>query len=192
MEGTKRRGTALAVPADQQPREGFSPCMSKLARPSNPEHASVAPRTFFVTTQTAGRRHLFQTERMANLLIEVLRDQMRAKRFVVHHFVIMPDHVHLLITVPAEMSIEKAMQFIKGNLSIRAGRDFGFHGEIWQRGFSDVQVLDQLSFQQHRDYIDDNPVKAGLVNSPTEYQYGSAFLRAKKQAAAKAVQSNSP
>jgi putative transposase len=118
--------------------------MSKLARPSTPKNASLTTRIFFVATQTAGRRRLFQTERMANLFIEVLRDQMRAGRFVVPEFVIMPDHVHLLITVPAEMTIEKAMQFIKGNFSIRAGRDLGFQGEIWQRGFSEVQVLMQL------------------------------------------------
>jgi putative transposase len=124
---------------------------------------------------------------MANLLIEVLRDQMRARRFVVHHFVVMRDHVHLLITVPAEMSIERAMQLIKGNFSIRARRELGFHGEIWQRGFSEVQVLNQYSFRRHRDYIDNNPVKAGIVNLPAEYPYGSAFLRMKKQAAAKAA-----
>jgi putative transposase len=166
--------------------------MSKLARASDPKNASASSRTFFVTTQSAGRRRLFQTERMASLLIEVLRDQMRAKRFYVRHFVVMPNHVHLLITVPAEMSIEKAMQFIKGNFSIRANRDLGFRGEIWQRGFSDVQVLGERSFQQHRDYIDNNPVKAGLVILPSEYPYGSAFLMAQKRAAAKAVQMGAP
>jgi putative transposase len=129
---------------------------------------------------------------MATLFIEVLRDQMRARRFVVHEFVIMPDHAHLLITVPAVMSIEKAMQFIKGNFSIRAGRDLGFHGDIWQRGFSEVQVLNQGSFQKHREYIDNNPVKAGLAEKPDDYPYGSAFLKKKKQAAAKADQLDSP
>jgi putative transposase len=166
--------------------------MSKLARASNPKNASVASRGFFVTTQTAGRRHLFQTERMANLLIEVLRDQMRAKHFVVHHFVVMPDHMHLLITVPAGMSIEKAMQLIKGNFSIRASRDLGFRSGIWQRGFSDVQVLDQRSFQKHKDYIDNNPVRAGIVKLPAEYPYGSASLIMQKRAAAKAAQPISP
>lgn len=149
------------------------------------------PRTFFVTTQTAGRRRLFQAERMANLLVEVLRDQMRAKRFVVHHFVIMPDHVHLLITVPSDMTVEKATQFIKGNFSIRAGRELNFRSEVWQRGFSDTQVLNPRSFQLHRDYVDNNHVKAGIVSLPADYPFGSAFLITQKQAAAKAVKLNS-
>jgi putative transposase len=126
---------------------------------------------------------------MANLLIEILREQVRARRFDVQHFVVMPDHLHLLITVPPEMTIERAMQLIKGGFSFRANKELGFRGEIWQRGFSDLQVLDEHSFQKHRDYIDANPVRAGIVNQPAEYPYGSAFLRTQKQAAAKAAQS---
>jgi putative transposase len=160
--------------------------MTKLARPSNPGNATATSRTFFVTTQTAGRRRIFQTERMANLLIDVLRDQMRAKHLFVHDFVVMPDHVHLLITVPAESTIERAMQLIKGVFSFRAGRELSFRGEIWQRGFSDVLVADEQSFRAHKEYIDKNPVRAGLARSPEEYPYGSACLTMRKSAGAEA------
>jgi putative transposase len=62
--------------------------------------------------------------------------------------------------------VEKAMQLIKGGFSFRAGRELGFPGEVWQRGFSDVRIVDELSFNQHKAYIDNNPVKAGLANAP--------------------------
>ena len=100
---------------------------------------------------------------------------------VVHDFVIMPDHVHILMTVPGEVSLEKSMQLVKGGFSYRAKKDLGFAGEIWQRGFSDVQILDDGSFQQHRRYIDDNPVKAGLAERPQEYPFGTAYLKMRKQ-----------
>ena len=129
---------------------------------------------------------MFQTERMADLFIDVLRSTMRTKRIVVHDFVVMPNHVHLLMTVPGEMSLEKAMQLIKGGFSFRASREFGFRGEIWQRGFSDVRVNDEQGFEQHREYIENNPVKAGLTNSPEEYPYGSVYLKKRKRAGAKA------
>jgi putative transposase len=99
----------------------------------------------------------------------------------------MPNHVHILMTVPGETSIEKAMQLIKGSFSFRAGKELGFHGEIWQRGFSDEQVLDERSFQLHREYIDNNPVKAGLANRPEEYPSGTAYLKKQKNAGAKAL-----
>ena len=123
---------------------------------------------------------------MAALFIEVLRAYMRSGRMTVHDFVIMPNHVHILMTLPGETTVEKAMQLIKGSFSFRANRELGFRGEIWQRGYSDVQILDDRSFQQHREYIENNPVKAGLVNSAEEYPYGSVHLKRQKRAGAKA------
>ena len=67
-----------------------------------------------------------QTDRMAALFIEVIRCYMRAGKFRVHEFVVMPNHVHLLMTVGADMSIEKTMQLIKGNFSFRARTELEF------------------------------------------------------------------
>jgi putative transposase len=160
--------------------------MSRPARPSDPELRTGKPRQFFVTTRTAGGRSLFQTERMANLFIEVLRTQVRLRRFVIHEFVVMPNHVHLLLTLPGEMSLEKAMQFVKGGFSFQAKRVLGFNGEVWQRGFSDVWVGDEGSYLRHKQYIFMNPVRAGLVTSPDEFPHSTAFLKKQKQPGAKA------
>jgi len=100
---------------------------------------------------------------MANLLIDVLRFCVKNERFTAHDFVVMPNHVHILMTLPGTLSLERAMQLIKGSFSFRANKELGFKGEIWQRGFSDVLVTDKQSFQLHRSYIDNNPVKKGLV-----------------------------
>jgi len=123
---------------------------------------------------------------MAELFIEVLRTYMREGKMTVHDFVVMPSHVHILMTLPGEMSLEKAMQLIKGSFSYRANKELGYRGEVWQRGYSDVQILDDLSFRQHREYIENNPVKAGLANSPDGYPFGTACLKKKKHAGAKA------
>jgi putative transposase len=141
---------------------------------------------FFVTTGTAGGRSLFQTERMAGLLIDVLRDQVRSKRMTIHDFVVMPDHVHILMTLPGDRTVERAMQLIKGGFSFRAGKELDFRGEIWQRGFSDVVIADAQSEERHRIYIHENPVKAGLTSSAEEYRFGSAYLKKQKRAGAKA------
>ena len=106
---------------------------------------------------------------------------MRSGKISVHEFVIMPDHVHILMTIPGEVSLEKAMQLIKGGFSFRAKKDLGFHSEIWMRGYSDVRILDDRSFQRHREYIENNPVKAGLVGKPEEYPFGTAHLKKRKQ-----------
>jgi len=104
---------------------------------------------------------------MAQLFIDVLRSYTLAGQFKVHDFVVMRNHVHLLLTVDGTMTIEKAMQLIKGNFSYRAKKELGFMGEVWQRGFSDVRITHEASFSAHQEYIYNNPVTAGLANTHT-------------------------
>ncbi len=155
--------------------------MARPSRNSRFDSARNPVRTFFFTSKTDGGRALLQTERMANLFIDVLRSYMRAKKFKVHDFVVMPDHVHVLLTLGPEISIEKAAQLMKGNFSYRAKKELGVKWEIWQKGFSEVQILNEQSFVQHQNYIDENPVRAGLARSADEYPYCSTFLKKKKK-----------
>jgi putative transposase len=154
--------------------------MAKPARNANPDKVLNSERVFFATTKTSDGRCLLQSERNAMLLIDVLRSCVASGKFEVHDFVVMPDHMHLLITVGREMTIEKAMQFIKGGFSYRLKRECGYLGEVWQRGFSEVRVMDTASFAAHRTYIANNPVKAGLAEAPGQYPYCYAYLATKK------------
>jgi putative transposase len=120
---------------------------------------------------------------MAALLIDVLRSQALAGRFTIHDFVVMPDHLHILMTVPGGLTLEKAVQLIKGGFSFRAKKELGFMGEVWQKGFSEVGVRERSNFLEHRRYIEQNPLKAGLAASPEEYPYSSAHLKQKKHVA---------
>ncbi len=156
--------------------------------PRNANDANTAPytRTFFVTTKTSMGRRLLQSDRFAALFVDVLRSCMIARRFRVDDFVVMPDHVHLLVSVRGDVSIEKAMQFIKGGFSYRVKKELGFSGEVWQRGFSEVRVDGRQSFERHREYIAQNPVRAGLVQTGETYPWCFETLRANKAAGAKA------
>ncbi len=120
-------------------------------------------------------------------MVDVLRSYAAARKFRLHDFVIMPDHLHVLLTVGADMTIERAMQLIKGGFSYRLKKEYGVLGEVWQRGFSESRVGDLRSFLQHRAYIAANPVKAGLVSSPEEYPYCFIYLTKRKASAAKAA-----
>ena len=165
----------------------LAPAMAQPGRNASSDAILSPVRTFFVSTKTSLGRRMLQSERNAGLLIDVLRSLVVERKFTLHDFVIMPDHVHLLLTVEDEMTIEKAMQLVKGRFSHRLTKEFGHLGEVWQRGFSEVQVLDRESFVQHRSYIAANPVKAGLVDSPEQYPYCFEFLASKRAAGAKAL-----
>jgi putative transposase len=171
----------LVVPNGHQKEErALAPAMARPGRKSSSENILNPARTFFTTTKTSMGRSLLQSERNAALLIDVLRSLVAERAFKLHDFVIMPDHLHLLLTVEDEMTVEKAMQLVKGRFSYRLGRELGFKGEVWQRGFSEVQVLGERNFEEHRAYIANNPVKAGLVDVPEKYPYCFKTLAQKK------------
>jgi putative transposase len=115
------------------------------------------------------------------LLIDVLRSCVAAGKFRLHDFVIMPDHIHVVIEVDVGMSIEKAMQLIKGGFSYRLKKENGYLGEVWQLGFSEVRIYDDRSLIEHCRYIAENPLKAGLCVSTDEYPYCFAFLAKRKR-----------
>ncbi len=154
--------------------------MAHPARNAAPANILNPSRIFFVTTKTSMGRRLLQSKRNANLLIDVLRSLVAEHRFKLHDFVIMPDHAHLLIEVRDDMTIEKAMQLIKGRFSHRLSHEFGYKGEVWQRGFTEVQVMNKQALEAHRAYIAENPVKAGLATSAEEYPFCFRFLARRK------------
>jgi putative transposase len=154
--------------------------MAQPGRNAIPSSILNPVRTFFVTTGTSMGRRLLQSERNAGLLIDVLRSLVAERKFELHDFVIMPDHIHLLLTVKDGMTVEKAMQLIKGRFSHRLSHEFGHKGEVWQRGFSELQVMSRESLETHREYIGQNPVKAGLVISADEFPFCYRYLAKRK------------
>ncbi len=124
---------------------------------------------------------LLQSERNATLLIDVLRSCVAERRFKLLDFVIMPDHIHLLVTVPDGMTIEKAMQLVKGRFSYRLKKDLGYLGEVWQHGFSEKRADTEESIARYRPYIAQNPVREGLAEVPDQYPHCYGYLAKRKQ-----------
>jgi REP-associated tyrosine transposase len=133
------------------------------------------PGTYFVTFGTWQRRRLFVVEPYAKLFLQTLYRYRREGRFQLHAFVLMPEHVHLLFTPAEDITLERAVQLVKGGYSHEFGTQFGRTKEIWQRGFTDHRIRDTRDFEAHREYIHRNPVERRLVQNACDYRYGSAF-----------------
>jgi len=135
------------------------------------EHATNNAQTYMVTSSTWERRSLFQVEPWARPLIDTLY-RYRASAYLLHEFVIMPDHFHALIS--PQTSLEKAVQFIKGGFSYRTKKELGSNMEIWQKGFQDHRIRDASDYAVHVSYIHNNPVKERFCERPDEFPYSSA------------------
>ena len=158
-------------PANEAARSsGFSPGDWMIFAPQD-------ERTFFVTSSTWGRRHLFRAQPMADLFLRVSFENRHKGRIFLHEFVLMPDHFHLVVTPAYDVSLEKAVQFIKGGYSFRVKKELGWSGEIWSTGFAEHRIKDAEDYENHRHYLFRNPVRAGLCERPEEYVYSSAYGR---------------
>ncbi|MGH9607340.1 MAG: transposase [Terracidiphilus sp.] len=101
------------------------------------EHATNNAQTYFVTSDTWERRELFRAEPWARLFFKTLLSH-RGEAYLLHEFVLMPDHFHLLVSPSG--SLERAIQLIKGGFSYRAKKELGSNAEIWRRGFADHRI----------------------------------------------------
>ena len=131
---------------------------------------------YFVTACTWGHRSLFQTERMATLFVNTIFHYRAEGKFLLHEFVLMPDHFHLLLSPGSSVTLERAMQFVKGGLSYWVRKELGLNIEVWERGYVDHRIRDVADYLNHAAYIRQNPVCAHLVAVAAEYPYSSANL----------------
>lgn len=132
--------------------------------------------TFFVSTNILNFRHLLQSERSASLFIECLYLYRSEERYLLHEFVVMPNHVHLIVS-PRGVTIERVVGMIKGGFSFRAKEQFGWKGPTWIRSFQDRRLRDAEEYAVRKTYVWENPVRAGLCARPEDWPYGSACGR---------------
>jgi len=116
-----------------------------------------ADQTYFVSFQTAQRQCFFRNERWSTLFLHTLGHYL--PQTGLHDFVIMPDHIHLLLSSPA--ALERAIQLIKGGFSFRAKRDLQWNGDIWQVGFTDHRIRDIADLDVHLEYLAKNKNSGG-------------------------------
>jgi len=143
-------------------------------RHADPANIAAGLRTFFVTSSIMGKRNLLQSHRAAMLFIDDLYHYRSQAKYRLHTFVVMPDHFHALITGGQEISVERAVQLIKGRFAFHAGKELGFKAPVWERGFSEMRIYDPEAFARVHEYIAQNPVKRLLAKIPKEYAYSSA------------------
>jgi putative transposase len=140
---------------------------------SVPKRHGQISGTYFVTSRTWGSRPIFRKESACEIFVETLLHYQRQGAYLVHAFVLMPEHFHLLLT-PADVPLERAVMYIKGGSARKIGERLASQFPVWQRGFSDHRIRDGQDYERHVAYIEQNPVKRGLGSTPGEYRWSSA------------------
>jgi putative transposase len=129
---------------------------------------------YFVTTDTWQRRQLFAKSEMAQIVLEQLLSCRDRGFYKLHAFVVMPDHLHVLLTPGEITTLEKSMQMIKGGSARRIGIERPHNFPIWHEGFHDRWMRDAAEYLDRKHYIEQNPVMAWIVEKPGDYPTSSA------------------
>jgi len=137
-------------------------------------HRTSPGCTYFVTTKTWENRAVFQVSANAQILVDCMARHRQQGAYLLHEFVVMPNHLHLLITPSRETSLEKAMQLIKGGSSHEIHRQRESRIQIWASGFHEATIRNERDFEARRNYIHMNPVEARLVARPENWPWSSA------------------
>src|SRR4029077_163441 len=137
-------------------------------------HRTATGFTYFVTTKTWQNHAIFQVPENSQILIRCMIHYRDKGAYLLHEFVVMPDHIHLLLTPTDQTSLEKAMQLIKGGSSHEIHQQRGNKMQIWQPGFHEESVRDDNDYSRKTEYIRMNPVHAHFVERPEDWSYSSA------------------
>jgi putative transposase len=108
------------------------------------------------------------------MFVQTLYSYRSKGEYLLHSFVLMPDHFHVLLTPAPDKTLERVVQLVKGGSARCLGLHLHLRFPVWQRGFSDHRIRDARDLDAHVCYIEQNPVRKRLVSSAQEYRWSSA------------------
>ena len=112
---------------------------------------------------------------IAQIVVDSIHKSVELGHFDLEAYVVMANHVHLLVL--PKISPDRMMKSLKGSSAREANRALGRTGEpFWQKESYDHWVRDRQEFDKIRAYIENNPVKAGIVRTPEEFPWSSASV----------------
>lgn len=129
-------------------------------------------RMSFVTLDTHGARPIFHVSRFAEMFIETLLDLRSRGRIKLHGFLVLPDHVYLLLN-PENLSLEETIDLIKTSFADQIQT----RHVVWEPGFTAHPIRTLHHLEVLRTHIHELPVRANLTATPELYPYSSAYRR---------------
>ena len=124
----------------------------------------------FITFSCYRRQPFFDTPHAKETFERSLEQTRRSYRFHVIGYVVMPEHVHLLVSEPERATLSQAIQALKQSVSQKLKAP---DGRFWQTRYYDFNVFTAPKRIEKRKYIHRNPVHRGLVEKPEDWPWSS-------------------
>lgn len=132
--------------------------------------------TYFITACAHMQQNLFQRDEIAELMVATFFKYRDAGEFKLHEYVVMPNHIHLLLSIDEQQQLSRVTQLIKGGFSHSLRENGILSRGVWEQRYYDRRVRDENQFAEFKRYIRQNPVRKHLAERPEDYPYSSAGL----------------
>lgn len=119
------------------------------------------------------RQPIFRESEDYGVFLKWLREAARQYAVAIHAYVLMPNHIHLLITPADAQGMGKMMQWVGRFYVPWFNRKYGRTGTLWQGRFKATVIDSERYFMTCCRYIELNPVRAGIVADPEQYPWSS-------------------
>ena len=140
------------------------------------KHIYLNEYPYMITTVTRRRVPLFNDPFAADVVLRSILFGRRQNWYKLLGFVVMPDHLHLII-IPGDKNVSEGMKSLKAFSARKINSLFCGKGSIWQRGFYDYILETEEKVISRIRYIEENPLRKGLVDNLEDYKYSSARFR---------------
>jgi putative transposase len=149
------------------------PCHRTFPRSTLNTGEALAAMDRLLDEARAGPFYLRQPD-IADMIVEAIQyNANNLGHYVLHAFAVIPNHVHMLATPSVELP--KLTRSLKGITAKRANAMLSLTGQpFWQAESYDHLVRHEREFESIRQYIEENPVRAGLVTAASEFRWSSA------------------
>ncbi len=138
----------------------------------------VEGSSYHVYARINRKEYILLTMFVKEMFMSVLRRAKKKFKFRIINFCIMGNHVHFIIKPLKNESLSSIMQWILGVFAQKYNRTYNLQGHIWYDRFKSKVISDFRQFLHTFIYIANNPVKAGIVKFPANYQYsGISYLQ---------------
>jgi len=137
-------------------------------------HPNVPLEPYLVTAVTRERKPILRDPSAAVLFLDELRRLRTELGFLVLAYVVMPDHIHLVIVPGQSIGLAKIMQRVKGRFARLWNLANGATGKVWQSRYDETTIHDDASLDRCIEYVEENAVMAGLTEEIDAYPFSSA------------------
>jgi REP element-mobilizing transposase RayT len=131
---------------------------------------------FSVTVSVEGRVPMFRVSDHAQVVLSALRETAAKYRAAVFAYCLMPDHLHLVVSVPAPQNLVDFVRHFKQLSSFRLKRLAGKPIAVWQKRFYDRGLRSEEAFASEVAYVRNNPLAAGIASCVRDYPYAGSLV----------------